>query len=413
MNTSSKTIIVGMSGGVDSSVAALLLKQQGYKVEGLFMKNWEEDDHENYCSAAEDLAIVESVCDKLDIPLHTVNFSKEYWDSVFEDFLKELRQGRTPNPDILCNREIKFKAFLNYALSLGADAIATGHYAKRFSEAEDSLTGDSEHLIDHPIDIALKHQKPSFEKNHQNNYQLLKARDLSKDQSYFLYTLSQKALQHSLFPLADLLKTEVRALAEQAGLPNYQKKDSTGICFIGERPFKTFLSRYFKDEPGAMLTPDNQKVGEHHGLMYYTLGQRQGLGIGGKSDGEEAPWYVVGKDHQQNALIVAQGEHPLLYRQQLEAADCHWIQGLPLTSEFHCQAKIRYRQSDQNCLVRIVPSNNSSKNDDDDDDKNGTAISNNINNCQVFFNEPQRAITPGQSVVFYDNNICLGGGIIL
>ncbi len=385
MNNSRKTIIVGMSGGVDSSVAALLLKQQGYAVEGLFMKNWEEDDDTlsgNSCSASEDLAVAEAVCDKLDIPLHTVNFAKQYWDSVFEDFLQELRLGRTPNPDILCNREIKFKAFLDYALSLGADAIATGHYVKRSNEAcKDSINN----------------------KNQQHSpYQLLKAKDDNKDQSYFLYTITQKALQHSIFPLADLLKTEVRQLAEAYGLPNYQKKDSTGICFIGERPFRTFLSRYFKDEPGPILTPEKQMVGEHHGLMYYTLGQRQGLGIGGKSRALDAPWYVVGKDQMQNALIVAQGEHPLLYRNELEATACHWIQGPPHVSEFHCQAKIRYRQADQNCLVKFSKS---------------TLDSDNINmdcnmSCEVFFQKPQRAITSGQSVVFYDNNICLGGGII-
>lgn len=379
MNKKAKTIIVGMSGGVDSSVAALLLKQQGHPVEGLFMKNWEEDDdnHNDYCSASEDLAMAEAVCDKLDIPLHVVNFSKQYWDSVFEDFLQELRQGRTPNPDILCNREIKFKVFLEYALSLGADFIATGHYADCASDSKNNHNNDNASASANGAnDNAYPHQ-------------LLKAKDLSKDQSYFLYTISQKALQHTLFPLGGLLKTEVRQLAETFGLPNYKRKDSTGICFIGERPFKTFLSRYFKDEPGPMLTPDNQILGQHQGLMYYTLGQRQGLGIGGKTNADEAPWYVVAKDQTKNALIVAQGEHPLLYKNHLEAIHCHWIQAEPKASEFQCQAKIRYRQKDQNCLVKIK----------------GTAV-------EVQFEEAQRAITPGQSVVFYDNNICLGGGII-
>lgn len=380
--------MVGMSGGVDSSVAALLLKQQGYQVEGLFMKNWEEDDNNEYCSASEDLAAAEAVCDKLDIPLHTVNFAKQYWDSVFEDFLKELQEGRTPNPDILCNREIKFKAFLEYALSLGADAIATGHYVNCLPsyplDPSNSLAA-----VDPLPAVDSLSEKPREQTQGQALHQLLKAKDLNKDQSYFLYTLSQKALSHSLFPLGNLLKTEVRQLALQAGFPNHQKKDSTGICFIGERPFKTFLSRYFKDTPGPMLTPDNQTVGEHQGLMYYTLGQRQGLGIGGTRNSDNAPWYVLAKDRTQNALIVAQGEHPLLYRHELEAANCHWIQGKPLSAEFRCQAKIRYRQSDQNCLVQIQ--NSSSR---------------------VWFEEPQRAITPGQSIVFYDNNICLGGGII-
>lgn len=368
MNIKPKTIIVGMSGGVDSSVAALLLKQQGYAVEGLFMKNWEDEDEGEYCSAAEDLSMAEAVCDSLDIPLHTVNFAKQYWELVFEDFLQELKQGRTPNPDILCNREIKFKTFLEYALSLGADKIATGHYAN-------NLNQNPEHGFPH-------------------TYQLLKAKDLSKDQSYFLYSLSQKALRHSLFPLGGLLKTEVRALAEAAGLPNHQRKDSTGICFIGERPFKDFLSRYFKNEPGPIMTTEHQIIGEHQGLMYYTIGQRQGLGIGGKKDAIDAPWFVVDKIQKQNALVVAQNEYPYLYRDHLEAISCHWITNEPTASEFQCQAKIRYRQADQPCRVKMSEN----------------AMSKNA--IEVYFDEPQRAITPGQSVVFYDNNVCLGGGII-
>lgn len=374
MNKKPKTIIVGMSGGVDSSVAALLLKQQGYQVEGLFMKNWEDDDDGEFCSAAEDLSMAEAVCDIIGIPLHTVNFAKQYWELVFEDFLQELKEGRTPNPDILCNREIKFKTFLEYALSLGADKIATGHYANNLNKnSEQGYAHDDEH-------------------GYQHGYQLLKAKDLSKDQSYFLYSLSQKALRHSLFPLGGLLKTEVRALAEAAGLPNHQRKDSTGICFIGERPFKDFLSRYIKNEPGPIMTAENQMLGEHQGLMYYTIGQRQGLGIGGKTNAKEAPWYVVKKDQKQNTLIVAQNEYPYLYRDHLEAMACHWITEEPKASEFQCQAKIRYRQADQPCRVKMSE--------------------NAMNAIEVYFEEPQRAITPGQSVVFYDNNVCLGGGII-
>lgn len=360
MKTSpNKHIIVGMSGGVDSSVAAYLLKQQGYKVEGLFMKNWEEDDSENHCNAAADLAVAEQVCDLLDIPLHTVNFARQYWDSVFETFLEELKKGRTPNPDILCNREIKFKVFLDYALSLGADAIATGHYAKKQEDATGS--------------------------------QLLKAQDLNKDQSYFLYTLTQKALSKVMFPIGDLPKTEVRRLAQAAGFPNHQKKDSTGICFIGERNFSKFLKPYFKDQPGNIETPEGRVIGQHRGLMYYTLGQRQGLGIGGLANSDEAAWYVVAKDLERNILQVAQGDHPLLYRQELEASDCHFINGHPQDFDFKCHAKIRYRQEDQACRLQI----------------NADQLK-----CSVIFEKPQRAITPGQSVVFYHNNICLGGAVI-
>lgn len=353
-------VIVGLSGGVDSAVAALCLKNQGYIVEGLFMKNWEEEDTETYCTAAQDMAIAESICNQLDIPLQVVNFSRLYWERVFEHFLAEHRANRTPNPDILCNQEIKFKAFLEYALSLGADYIATGHYAqKAFSE--------------------------------ENGYQLLKAKDLEKDQSYFLYTLTQKALSHTLLPLSDLYKKEVRQMAKQEGFINAQKKDSTGICFIGERPFQAFLNRYLPAQPGDIETPDNIRVGQHQGLMFYTLGQRQGLKIGGRADALAAPWYVVGKDADRNVLIVAQDEHhPLLYRSNLTAKACHWILGDPPATGFHCAAKIRYRQLDQACEVELSGSDE----------------------CQVRFSIAQRAITPGQSVVFYKDNKCLGGGII-
>lgn len=357
-----KRVIIGMSGGVDSSVAALLLQQQGYLVEGLFMKNWEDDDTDTYCAASDDIKYAESVCNQLNIPLHTVNFSQDYWDRVFEHFLLEYREGRTPNPDILCNQEIKFKAFLNYALSLGADFIATGHYAgKDFHETL--------------------------------GFQLKKAIDPNKDQSYFLYRLSQQALAKSLFPLASFPKEQVRQLAKEMGFTNSEKKDSTGICFIGERKFKTFLNRYLPAKPGDMETPERIKIGTHDGLMFYTIGQRQGLGIGGQPNSDPTPWYVVEKDIPRNTLIVAQGvDHPLLYKTELTAINCHWITSIPSanSNEFECAAKVRYRQTEQPCRVKINP--------------NGS--------CTVLFLNPQRAITPGQSVVFYQESICLGGGII-
>ena len=351
-------VIIGMSGGVDSSVAALLLLEQGYEVEGLFMKNWEEDDTEEYCTATEDLADAQSVSDKLGIPLHTVNFSGEYWDNVFEYFLEEYRSGRTPNPDIMCNKEIKFKAFLDYALDMGADFIATGHYA-RIDRSGDKI-------------------------------KMLKGIDENKDQTYFLYTLQQHQLTKSLFPIGELKKSAVRNLAEQAGFDTASKKDSTGICFIGERKFTEFLKRFLPAQPGKIVTPDGEQIGEHQGLMYYTLGQRQGLGIGGMKTASEAPWFVVDKDMKNNRLIAAQGHnHPLLLKQQLEASQLHWVAGRPPSNHFHCKAKIRYRQSEQACKVTLS-----------------------ANQCVVHFDEKQRAITPGQSVVFYDEESCLGGGII-
>lgn len=354
-----KHIIVGMSGGVDSSVAALLLKSQGYRVEGLFMKNWEEDDDADYCAAAEDLADARAVCERLDIPLHTVNFSAEYWDRVFEHFLAEYRAGRTPNPDILCNKEIKFRAFLDYALELGADAIATGHYARVGRGAE--------------------------------GFRLLKGLDGGKDQSYFLYTLGQAALSRTLFPVGELEKARVRELAAEQGLATHAKKDSTGICFIGERRFKDFLQRYLPARPGEIVTPDGEVLGRHDGLMYYTLGQRQGLGIGGRREGSEAPWYVLAKELESNRLVVGQGhDHPRLFTRHLAASQLHWVAGTAPTLPFECAAKTRYRQPDQPCRITA-------------DD---------AGRCQVEFVEPQRAVTPGQSVVFYDGEVCLGGGII-
>ena len=350
-------VILGLSGGVDSAVAALLLKEQGWQVEALFMKNWEEDDDAEYCSAAEDLADARDVADRLDIPLHTMNFSAEYWDRVFRYFLEEYQAGRTPNPDVLCNREIKFKAFLDHALDRGADCIATGHYAR--------------------VDC------------HQGCH-LLKAEDDNKDQTYFLYMLGQHALEHSLFPLGDYSKPQVRELARQAGFANYRKKDSTGICFIGERRFRDFLSTYLPANPGEIQTPDGQVIGEHQGLMYYTIGQRQGLGIGGIAGSAEAPWFVAGKDLEHNILIAVQGhDHPLLFSHSLEAVQLHWISGGPPGRVFEAQARCRHRQALQDCKVVV------------EDEL-----------MHVEFALPQRAVTPGQSVVLYSDRECLGGGII-
>lgn len=356
--SSTAKVIVGMSGGVDSSVTALLLQQQGYRVEGLFMKNWDEDDGTEYCTAKEDLADAETVCSRLSIELHTANFAAEYWDNVFEYFLAEYQAGRTPNPDILCNREIKFKVFLEYARILGADFIATGHYARR--------------------------------QNKDGHTCLLKGLDGNKDQSYFLYAVPEQAFSQSLFPIGEMEKSQVRELAASNNLVTHNKKGSTGICFIGERRFKDFLQQYLPAQPGVIETPDGQVIGEHAGLMYHTLGQRQGLGIGGVHSAPEAPWYVVGKDLERNVLLVAQGaDHPLLYTDALLASQLHWINGASAEAEFTCYAKNRYRQPDQACRVVL------------DGDK-----------CRVFFNTLQRAVTPGQSVVFYRGDICLGGGII-
>lgn len=353
------TVVVGLSGGVDSSVAALMLLEQGYRVEGLFMKNWDEDDGTEFCTAKEDLADAQAVCDRLGINLHTVNFAAEYWDSVFEVFLSEYSAGRTPNPDILCNKEIKFKAFLHYAEDLGADLIATGHYARA-----DKLGG---------------------------RYRLLKGRDANKDQSYFLYTLGQPQLSRTLFPIGHLEKPEVRRLAAAAGFLNARKRDSTGICFIGERRFKEFLKRYLPARPGEIQTAGGETVGRHEGLMYYTLGQRRGFGVGGIRGADQDAWYVLRKDLERNVLVVGQGhDHPLLFTDALEAGTLDWCGSLPLEAPVCCTAKNRYRQTDQDCRVEPMPDGR----------------------CRVFFDQPQRAVTPGQSVVFYLGEECLGGGVI-
>ena len=357
-NPAKTRVIVGMSGGVDSSVSALLLLQQGYQVEGLFMKNWDEDDGTEYCSAKQDLADASKVCGTLGIKLHTANFASEYWDNVFEYFLSEYKAGRTPNPDILCNREIKFKVFLEYAQMLGADLIATGHYARTIT--------DNGHTY------------------------LQKGLDPNKDQSYFLHAVGEQEFSQTLFPIGNLEKPKVRELAQEHGLVTHNKKDSTGICFIGERRFKDFLEQYLPAQPGEIQTPEGKVLGQHQGLMYHTIGQRQGLGIGGVAGQREDPWYVAEKDLKRNVLVVVQGsDHSLLFKQQLTATQAHWInRGAPAPS-FDCLAKTRYRQMDQTCQVTVDEGH-----------------------IRVHFSEPQRAITPGQSVVFYQDDICLGGAVI-
>ena len=355
-----KKVICGMSGGVDSSVSAFILQQQGYQVEGLFMKNWEEDDDTDYCTAAADLADAQAVCDKLGIKLHKINFAAEYWDNVFEHFLNEYKAGRTPNPDILCNKEIKFKAFLEYAAEdLGADYIATGHYVRR--------------------------------RGTDDNAQLLRGLDANKDQSYFLYTLSSKQVGQSLFPVGDIEKPIVRAIAEDLGLITAKKKDSTGICFIGERKFKDFLARYLPAQPGNIRTVEGDIIGRHDGLMYHTLGQRKGLGIGGVKGASEEAWYVVEKDLVNNELIVAQGhDHSALLSTGLIAQQLHWVDRQPIREPLRCTVKTRYRQTDVPCTIEPI------------DDES----------IKVIFDEPQIAVTPGQSAVFYLDEVCLGGGII-
>ena len=357
--TPNKHIIVGMSGGVDSSVAAYLLIKSGYKVEGLFMKNWEEDDGTEYCSAKEDLADATSVCETLNIKLHVANFAAEYWDNVFEHFLKEYKAGRTPNPDILCNREIKFKAFLDYASDLGADLIATGHYVRK--------------------------------KNIDGQTYLLKGIDTNKDQSYFLSQVSEHCLKKSIFPIGELNKSEVRDIAKNLNLSTFDKKDSTGICFIGERKFRDFLSEYVPAKIGNIETQDGKILGKHSGVAFYTIGQRQGLGIGGIKNQQDQPWYVIEKDVEKNILIVAQGNgHHDLYSKSLIASQLFWVNHRIPNLPLRCSAKIRYRQTDQVCLVKDL--------------KKGF--------LQVDFVEPQRAVTPGQHVVFYDDDHCLGGAVI-
>jgi tRNA-specific 2-thiouridylase len=352
-------VVIGMSGGVDSSVAAYLLQRQGYSVSGVFMRNWQETDPEFPCTAAEDAHDALEVCETLGIELDAVDFSQEYWQRVFAYFLDEYRRGRTPNPDILCNKEIKFKAFLDHALAQGADYIATGHYA-RIRELD-------------------------------GRFQLLKARDLTKDQTYFLYTLGQLQLARSLFPVGELQKSEVRQIAAEQGFANAAKKDSTGICFIGERNFNKFLSHYLPAQPGEIRSPDGKRLGSHNGLMYYTLGQRKGIGIGGRKGADESPWYVVDKDMESNTLIVAQGhDHPLLYHRGLRAGALHWVAGDAPALPLQCRAKTRYRQAEQDCVLSHAEDNA----------------------YIVNFDQAQRAVTPGQSVVFYQDDVCLGGGII-
>jgi tRNA-uridine 2-sulfurtransferase len=350
-------VIVGLSGGVDSAVSAYLLREQGYAVEGLFMKNWDEDDNTEYCTARRDLADAEAVCRQLGIRLHTANFAAEYWDNVFEHFLAEYRAGRTPNPDVLCNREIKFKVFAEYASTLGAERIATGHYA-RLSRAEGRV-------------------------------RLLTGKDPAKDQSYFLHAVPGDQLGRCLFPVGELPKSEVRRIAREQGFGVAGKKDSTGICFIGERRFADFLKRYLPAMPGDIRSVDGQMLGKHHGLMYYTLGQRQGLGIGGVSGRAEEPWYVVDKQLGTNTLVVAQGAmHPALLSRGLRCSGLHWIDGPPGPGPV--AARIRYRQSDQPCTLQTLAGDE------------GT----------VVFSQVQRAVTPGQYVVFYQGEHCLGGGVI-
>lgn len=356
MSTASKKrVVVGLSGGVDSAVTAWLLKDQGYDVLGLFMKNWEDDDNDEYCTSRQDLVDAVSVADVIGIDIEAVNFSAEYRERVFSQFLAEHRAGRTPNPDVLCNSEIKFRSFLDHAMALGAELIATGHYAR------------------------VREQRGEFE--------LLKALDTSKDQSYFLHRLNQEQLSRTLFPLGEITKREVRSLAARIGLPNHDKKDSTGICFIGERPFREFLQRYLPTQPGDMVTPEGRVVGQHVGLTFYTIGQRQGLGIGG----EGLPWYVAAKNLATNTLIVAQGhDHPMLSSPALEAIDVHWVRGAPPPSDANRYgAKTRYRQADTPCTLAIAP-----------------------DGLTVQFAQPQWAVTPGQSVVIYDGDVCLGGGVI-
>ena len=372
-----KRVVVGMSGGVDSSVTAWLLKEQGYEVVGLFMKNWEDDDDSEYCSTRQDWLDAASVADVVGVDIEAVYFAAEYKDRVFADFLREYSAGRTPNPDVLCNAEIKFKAFLDHAMTLGADHIATGHYAR--VRAVSSPSGE--------------------------RYQLLKAIDHTKDQSYFLHRLNQAQLAKTLFPLGDIPKTEVRRLAQQLGLPNAAKKDSTGICFIGERPFREFLNRYLPTDPGPIITPEGERVGTHHGLAFYTLGQRKGLGIGGvkghqASDGTGPVWYAARKDMQTNTLYVVEGhDHPWLLAISLQASQVSWVDERPPVSGTYA-AKTRYRQADASCTLS----------------QTADAAAPQLCATSDFalrFTEPQWAVTPGQSAVLYDGDVCLGGGIIV
>ena len=352
-------VMVAMSGGVDSSVSAWLLKRDGYPIAGMFMKNWEEDDRLGGCTAEEDAADALAVAESLDIPFNKRNFAAEYWDNVFQNFLAEYQAGRTPNPDILCNREIKFKTFIEHAEDLGAEKIATGHYVR--VDFRDGL------------------------------FRLLRGRDENKDQSYFLYTIGQEALARTLFPVGELTKPQVRDIALEAGFAVHDKKDSTGICFIGERNFKPFLKNYLAPNPGEIRTPEGLVIGEHEGLMYYTLGQRQGLGIGGVQGFPEEPWYVLHKDLDENVLNVGQGhDHPWLQSTELVARQLSWVSGSAPEPGTSLTAKVRYRQADQECEIDAIDGNS----------------------IRLRFRHPQRAVTPGQSVVLYEGEVCLGGGVI-
>lgn len=352
-------VIIGLSGGVDSAVSALLLKEQGYDVAAMFMQNWQAERDDPFCTAEQDLTDARAICDELKIELTTVNFSQQYWDQVFQHCLDQYAQGLTPNPDIWCNREIKFNVFLQHALSRGAQFLATGHYTRVRENA--------------------------------GKFELLRGLDANKDQSYFLSALKQEQLAHAIFPIGELEKTQVRKIAEENHFINFAKKDSTGICFIGERKFKDFLSQFILAKPGNIETPEGKIIGKHDGIMFYTIGQRKGLNIGGRSDSEENAWYVADKDVKRNVLVVVQGsEHPLLFRDQLICADSSWISGIEPKLPFKCSAKIRYRQTDQVCVIEALAENR----------------------YRVIFEEAQRAVTPGQNIVFYDGEICLGGGII-
>ena len=357
------SVVVGMSGGVDSAVAALLLKRQGYRVVGLFMKNWEDDDNDEYCSTREDLVDAAAAADVVGVDFEAVNFAAEYKDRVFADFLREYAAGRTPNPDVLCNAEIKFKAFLDHAVAMGADHIATGHYA------------------------GVRSRDGRFE--------LLRGKDSAKDQSYFLHRLTQGQLSRTLFPLADLAKPEVRRIALEAGLGNHAKKDSTGICFIGERPFREFLNRYLPRTPGPMQDEDGRTIGEHIGLMFYTIGQRKGIGLGGRRDDSESahgglPWFVAAKDVATNSITVVRGhDHPMLLANALVAREASWVGGRPPAAGARLSAKTRYRQNDAACTFEAR--------------EDGFGLR---------FDTSQWSVTPGQSAVLYQDEVCLGGGFI-
>ena len=356
INMSNKTVVVGMSGGVDSSVSAYLLKKQGFKVIGLFMKNWQSEPGE-VCTSEIDFKDASEVCDMLDIPLHKANFSDDYWDRVFKQFLSEHEKGRTPNPDILCNREIKFKSFYDYALKIGADFIATGHYAKVENDGGEA--------------------------------KLYRSKDIDKDQTYFLHEVSSKEFSKTIFPLSDIYKSEVRDIAKELNLNIHSKKDSVGICFVGEKNLRDFLNRFIKFKKGNILNTDNEIVGEHNGSILYTIGQRQGLGIGGIKDKDELPWYVYGKNISKNEIYVCQGvDNQLLYTENITLDKIHWINDLKEFKHLDCLVQIRHRHKPVKCIIEFNKG------------------------FRVMFDEEIRGVAPGQSAVFYKDNLCLGGGVI-